>query len=166
MLAETEGLPPVLQHAPWLSRLFCASILRLAGITTGAHLAAINLGLKTISVDRRRHREREFRLLAIANGMLAAADIGMKEHDRLALARQMMERIGAKTNVFKTAGAGRVGHGKAFGVGRDCGQNAGNDAAGGAADRFGTRPQGDDREGEVPGMGDAVTLACARGLHK
>lgn len=82
----------VLQHAPWLGRLFCASILRQAGITTGAHLAAINLGLKTIQVDRRRHRDRDTRLLAIAHGLLAAAEIGMKEHDRLALARQMMER--------------------------------------------------------------------------
>ncbi|CDZ60782.1 Y4cF Protein [Neorhizobium galegae bv. orientalis] len=49
----------VLQHAPWLGRLLAASILRQAGITTGAHLAAINLGLKTIPVDRRRHRDRE-----------------------------------------------------------------------------------------------------------
>ncbi|TAX65855.1 DUF1612 domain-containing protein (plasmid) [Rhizobium ruizarguesonis] len=82
----------VLQHAPWLGRLFCASILRQAGITTRTHLAAINLGLKTIPVDRRRHRDRETRLLAIAHGLLAAAEIGMKEHDRLTLARAMMER--------------------------------------------------------------------------
>lgn len=82
----------VLQHAPWLGRLFASSILREAGITTGAHLAAINLGLKTIPVDRRRHRDRETRLLAIAHGLLAAAEIGMKEHDRLVLARTLMER--------------------------------------------------------------------------
>ncbi len=82
----------VLQHAPWLGRLLAASILRQAGVTAGAHLAAINLGLKTIPVDRRRHRDRETRLLAIAHGLLAAAEIGMKEHDRLALARKMMER--------------------------------------------------------------------------
>ncbi|PDT01606.1 RHE_PE00001 family protein [Rhizobium chutanense] len=82
----------VLQHAPWLGRLFAASILRQAGVTSGAHLAAINLGLKTIPVDRRRHRDRETRLLAIAHGFLAAAEIGLKEHDRLALARTMMER--------------------------------------------------------------------------
>ncbi|UIK01701.1 DUF1612 and helix-turn-helix domain-containing protein (plasmid) [Rhizobium leguminosarum] len=82
----------VLQHAPWLGRLLCASILRQVGITTGANLAAINLGLKTIPVDRRRHRDRETRLLAIAHGFLAAAEIGIKEHDRLALARTMMER--------------------------------------------------------------------------
>ncbi|MBY5558099.1 DUF1612 and helix-turn-helix domain-containing protein [Rhizobium leguminosarum] len=82
----------VLQHAPWLGRLLAASILREAGITTGAHLAAINLGLKTIPVDRRRHRDRETRLLAIAHGFLATAEIGLKEHDRLALAKTMMER--------------------------------------------------------------------------
>ena len=82
----------VLQHAPWLGRLFCASILRQAGITTGAHLAVINLGLKTIPVDRRRHRDRETRLLAIAHGLLAAAEIGLKEHDRLTLAKTMMDR--------------------------------------------------------------------------
>ncbi|MBP1843911.1 hypothetical protein J2046_002169 [Rhizobium petrolearium] len=82
----------VLQHAPWLGRLLCASILRQAGITTGAHLAAINLGLKTIPVDRRRHRDRETRLLAIAHGLIAAADMGMKEHDRLVLAHTLFER--------------------------------------------------------------------------
>lgn len=82
----------VLQHAPWLGRLFSASVLRQAGITSGAHLAAINFGLKTIPVDRRRHRDRETRLLAIAHGFLAAAEIGMKEHDRLVLARTLMER--------------------------------------------------------------------------
>jgi hypothetical protein len=82
----------VLQHAPWLGRLLAASILRQAGVTTGAHLAAINLGLKTIPVDRRRHRDRETRLLAIASGFLTAAEIGLKEHDRLALARTLLER--------------------------------------------------------------------------
>ncbi|TCA41402.1 DUF1612 domain-containing protein [Rhizobium leguminosarum bv. viciae] len=82
----------VLQHAPWLGRLLVASILRKTGVTTGAHLAAINTGLKTIPVDRRRHRDRETRLLAIAHGFLAAAEIGMKEHDRLALVRIMFER--------------------------------------------------------------------------
>ncbi|OCJ65483.1 hypothetical protein A6U97_27570 [Agrobacterium tumefaciens] len=82
----------VLQHAPWLGRLFFASILRQAGVTTGAHLAAINLGLKTIPVDRRRHRDRETRLMAIAHGLIATAELGLKEHDRLALARTMFVR--------------------------------------------------------------------------
>jgi hypothetical protein len=82
VLRQTENLPAVLQtivaldawnelsvlqHAPWLDRLLATSILREAGI---------NLGLKIIPVDRRRHRDRETRLLAIAHGLLAAAEIG------------------------------------------------------------------------------------------
>lgn len=77
----------VMQHTPWLGRHLATSILRQAGVTTGAHLAVINVGLKTIPVDRRRHRSGEVRLLAIADGLIAAAEIGLKEHDRLALAR-------------------------------------------------------------------------------
>ncbi|MBB3163169.1 hypothetical protein FHS25_003647 [Rhizobium laguerreae] len=90
----------VLQHTPWLGRLLAASILRQAGLTTAVHLAAFNLGLKTIPVDRRRHRHRETRLLAILGGIVAAAELGLKEHDRLALARKMMERrlIGRRTS--------------------------------------------------------------------
>lgn len=115
VLAETEDLPPVLraiilldawhvlqvlEHAPWLGRLLSASILRTAGVTTGAHLAAINLGLRSIPVDRRRHPHRETRLMAIANGLSAAAETGLKEHDRLFLARQVMERklVGRRTS--------------------------------------------------------------------
>ncbi|MDX8327170.1 MULTISPECIES: RHE_PE00001 family protein [Agrobacterium] len=115
VVQQAENLPPVLQatialdawnelsvlqHAPWLGRLLSASILRQASITSGAHLVAINLGLKTIPVDRRRHRDRETRLLAIAHGLLAAAEVGLKEHDRLALARTMLERklVGRRTS--------------------------------------------------------------------
>ncbi|MGO6853666.1 RHE_PE00001 family protein [Rhizobium beringeri] len=115
VLHELDGLPPVLQavlaldawntlevlqHAPWLGRLLAASILRQAGLTTAAHLAAVNLGLKSIPVDRRRHRDRETRLLAILAGIIAAADLGLKEHDRLTLVRQSMERrlIGRRTS--------------------------------------------------------------------
>jgi len=107
LLRQTEHLPAVLrgivaldawnelsvlQHAPWLGRLLAASILRQTAVTTGTHLAAINLGLKTIPVDRRRHRDRETRLLAIAHGLLAAVELGLKEHDRLVLARTLFER--------------------------------------------------------------------------
>jgi hypothetical protein len=90
----------VLQHAPWLGRLLSAALLRQAGITTQNHLAAINTGLKTIPVDRRRHRSGEIRLLAITEAFVATAEIGLKEHDRLALARQMMERklLGRRTS--------------------------------------------------------------------
>jgi hypothetical protein len=107
ILQETANLPPilqsvvaldawneinVLQHAPWLGRLLAASLLREAGLTTHAHIAAINLGLKTVPIDRRRHRDRDTRLHAILQGLQAGVEIGLREHDRLALARQMMER--------------------------------------------------------------------------
>lgn len=107
ILARAQDLPPVLQaivaldawneisvlqHAPWLGRLLAASVLREGGVTTGGHLAAINLGLKAIPVDRRRHRDRETRLLAIARALTISAETGLKEHDRLVLARQMMMR--------------------------------------------------------------------------
>lgn len=115
VLDETDGLPSalrtiivldawntlqVLQHAPWLGRLLGAAILRQAGLTTAAHLTAINLGLKSIPVDRRRHPGRNTRLLALLNGLVAAAELGLKEHDRLALARQVLERrlIGRRTS--------------------------------------------------------------------
>ncbi|KKX33475.1 RHE_PE00001 family protein [Rhizobium sp. LC145] len=115
VLRELDSFPPVLQaivaldawntlevlqHAPWLGRLLAASILRQAGLTTAAHLAAFNLGLKSIPVDRRRHRDRETRLLAILAGLIAAAELGLKEHDRLTLARHSMERrlVGRRTS--------------------------------------------------------------------
>jgi hypothetical protein len=115
VLNETDGLPPslrtiivldawntlqVLQHAPWLGRLLAASLLCQAGLTTAAHLTAINLGLKSIPVDRRRHPGRNTRLLALLNGLVAAAELGLKDHDRLALARKMLERrlIGRRTS--------------------------------------------------------------------
>ena len=107
VLARAQDLPPVLQaivaldawneiavlqHAPWLGRLLAASVLREGGVTTGDHLAAINLGLKATPVDRRRHRDRETRLLAISRALIIAAETGLKGHDRLVLARQMMMR--------------------------------------------------------------------------
>ncbi len=82
----------VLQRAPWLGRLLAASLLRREGLTTKAHLLAFNAGLKTIRVERRRHRNFDTRLLASLDGLLAGIELGFKEHDRLLLARQMLER--------------------------------------------------------------------------
>ena len=82
----------VLQRAPWLGRLLAASLLRREGLTTNAHLVVFNAGLKTIRVERRRHRNFEIRLMASLDGLMASIELGFKEHDRLLLARQMLER--------------------------------------------------------------------------
>ncbi|WP_376711050.1 RHE_PE00001 family protein [Pseudochrobactrum lubricantis] len=82
----------VLQRAPWLGRLLAASLLRRDGLTTQVHLLALNAGLKTIRVERRRHRNFETRLMASLDGLIAGVELGFKEHDRLLLARQMLER--------------------------------------------------------------------------
>jgi len=92
VLLDAWNALQVLQHAPWLGRLLAAACLREAGLTSGAHLAAANVGLKTIRREQRVHRDRDTRLAACLDGVTAAATIGMKEHDRLILARQMMER--------------------------------------------------------------------------
>lgn len=166
VLRQTENLPAVfraivaldawnelsvLQHAPWLGRLFAASILRLAGVTTGAHLPAPNFGLKIIPVDRRRHRDREIRLLAIAHGLIAE-----RTRPAIAGAKIVRAEAGRAPDVVKAAGTGRAGDGKTVGVGRDGGQDAGGDAAGGAAHCDGAWPARDDREGEVSGARDLV----------
>lgn len=107
VMSETGSLPPVLQavlaldawnslavlqHAPWLGRLLSAAILRQTGLTTAEHLIAFNLGLKAVPVERRRHRDRNTRLSAILHGLGAAVEHGLKEHDRLTLARTVLDR--------------------------------------------------------------------------
>lgn len=82
----------VLQHAPWLGRLLFGALLRQCGVTTGGHLATFNLGLKAVAIERRRHRQRDVRLMAMLQGLILAAEQGLKDHDRLLLARELMER--------------------------------------------------------------------------
>jgi len=105
VLEESAGLPPVLravllldawsqlqvlQHAPWLGRLLAASLLRKEGVTV-AHLAAFNLGLKQVGRERRASRQQEVRIFAMLEAITQAGEMGLKEHDRLVLARQQMQ---------------------------------------------------------------------------
>lgn len=106
VLAETGDLPvvlraaigleawteiEVLQHAGWLGPLLVGALLRQDGLT-GHHLACLQLGAKAIPRDRRRARTRADRLLALLDAIHEAACAGLKEHDRLILARDRMER--------------------------------------------------------------------------
>ena len=80
-----------LQHAPWLGPLLVAALLRQNG-TTQNHLACLNVGARTIPRERRRARDRTARILAFLDAIHEAANTGLKEHDRLALAREQMQR--------------------------------------------------------------------------
>ncbi|RTL94559.1 MAG: DUF1612 domain-containing protein [Hyphomicrobiales bacterium] len=80
-----------LQHQPWLGALLVAAALRQRRKTT-VHLFALNTGLRVVARERRRHRNRTTRLLAFLEAVAAAAAFGIKEHDRLALAREQMLR--------------------------------------------------------------------------
>ncbi|TGS85062.1 DUF1612 domain-containing protein [Mesorhizobium sp. M3A.F.Ca.ET.174.01.1.1] len=81
----------VLQHAAWLGPLLVGALLRQEGVAAG-HLASLNLGAKNIPRERRRARVRSDRVLAFVDAIQEAAMAGLKEHDRLVLAKSQMER--------------------------------------------------------------------------
>ncbi|MER9070052.1 RHE_PE00001 family protein [Mesorhizobium sp. M0902] len=81
----------VLQHAAWLGPLLVAALLRQEGLAAN-HLASLHLGAKNIPRERRRARSRGDRLLALLDAIHDAAVAGLKEHDRLVLAKSQMER--------------------------------------------------------------------------
>ncbi|OJX98797.1 MAG: hypothetical protein BGP07_13825 [Rhizobiales bacterium 63-22] len=105
-VAATSGLPPlmraailhdawfsleVVQRSSWIGRLLTAAFLRQSGIAAG-HLPAVSLGLRALKPSERRSHDRLARLHAFLEAMEEAAEAGMKEHDRLMLAREQMQR--------------------------------------------------------------------------
>jgi hypothetical protein len=109
VLADTSKYPPLLaaalawdawetlaplQHRPWLGPLLVAALLRPCA-KTHAHLACLNIGLRTIARERRRALDQTTRLIGFLEAATAATAAGFKEHDRLMLARtQLMHRLG------------------------------------------------------------------------
>ncbi|RWM50348.1 RHE_PE00001 family protein [Mesorhizobium sp.] len=91
ILLEAWSDIEVLQHAAWLGPLLVAALLRQEGLA-GNHLACLHLGAKNIPRERRRARNRRDRLLASLDAIHDAAVAGLKEHDRLVLAKSQMER--------------------------------------------------------------------------
>jgi hypothetical protein len=91
ILLEAWSEIEVLQHAAWLGPLLVAALLRQEGLAAG-HLACLHLGAKNIPRERRRARTRGDRLLAFVDAIQEAALAGLKEHDRLMLAKNQMER--------------------------------------------------------------------------
>jgi hypothetical protein len=105
-VAETAELPPVvaaalaldaweqiapLQHSPWLGRLLIPALLRARG-KTKAHLVCLAVGLRAVPRDRRRAGDQTARLVAFADAVAAAAEAGLKEHERWAAARTLLAR--------------------------------------------------------------------------
>jgi hypothetical protein len=105
VIREADLLPPALgaavlydawdrieplrrQH--WLGGLLTSAYLRARGKVT-SHLFSLNIGLKSVRHERRRSSDRMTRLLAFLEGMAEAADAGLKELDRLSLAKTQME---------------------------------------------------------------------------
>ena len=91
ILLEAWSEIDVLQRAAWLGPLLVAALLRQEGIAAH-HLAALHLGARQIPRERRRTRSRADRLVAQLDAVHEAAKLGLKEHDRLMLAKGQMER--------------------------------------------------------------------------
>jgi Protein of unknown function (DUF1612)/HTH DNA binding domain len=84
-----ERIEP-LRRQHWLGGLLVAGSLRARGKVT-SHLFSFYTGLKQIRHERRRARDRGTRLQAFLEAMRESAIIGLKEIDRLSLARTQME---------------------------------------------------------------------------
>lgn len=84
------GLEP-LQHSPWLGRLLAAALLRARG-KARSHLPCLHDGLKAIPRERRRPPEAASRLGVQLEAIAAAAEAGLKDHDRWLTARTLLAR--------------------------------------------------------------------------
>jgi hypothetical protein len=82
----------VLERGAWVGPLLMAALMRQEGLAAH-HLPCLHLGAKNIPRERRRARNRSDRLLAWIDGISEAASAGLKEHDRLLLAKGQMERV-------------------------------------------------------------------------
>jgi Protein of unknown function (DUF1612)/HTH DNA binding domain len=78
-----------LQHRPWLGPLLVGCIMRARG-KTRTHLPCLHVGLRGIDRALRRPRDRTARLLGFVQACTAAASEGLKQHDRLILARELL----------------------------------------------------------------------------
>lgn len=85
-----EHLEP-LQRQHWLGQVLIADFLRSRG-KVRTHLLAFAVGMREIPRERRRARDRTTRLVAFLDAMSAAASAGMKDIDRLTLAKRQLER--------------------------------------------------------------------------
>jgi hypothetical protein len=91
--AEAWDTIAPLQHRPWLSRLLAAALLRQRGKTRW-HLPCLHEGLKGIPRERRRAPpcDAAAQLAVQLDAMSAAAEAGLKDHDRWLTAKNLLAR--------------------------------------------------------------------------
>jgi len=80
----------VLQRGDWIGGVLVAAFLRQEGVTAH-HLACLHVGAQKIPRERRRSGGRTERVVAHLDAMREAAAAGLKEHDRLLLAKERLE---------------------------------------------------------------------------
>lgn len=85
-----ENLEP-LQRQHWLGAQLVNSYLR-ARRKISSHLFGLNVGLRTITRERRRSRDRTVRLLGGLEALAGGAELAMKEIIRLAQVREQLDR--------------------------------------------------------------------------
>jgi hypothetical protein len=85
-----ERIEP-LRRQHWLGSLLVSAYLRSRG-KVASHLFCLNTGLKSVRHERRRAPDRTTRLIAFLEAMALSAEAGLKELDRLSLAKIQMER--------------------------------------------------------------------------
>ncbi|WVT76271.1 RHE_PE00001 family protein (plasmid) [Sinorhizobium chiapasense] len=84
-----ERIEP-LRRQHWLGSLLVSAYLRSRGKVT-SHLLTFNTGQKAVRHERRRAQDPVTRWSAFLEVMTATADLGLKELDRLSLAKTQME---------------------------------------------------------------------------
>jgi hypothetical protein len=80
-----------LGHAHWLGRLLVAALLRERGKTRW-HLPCLNTGFKAVPRERRSAHTIVGRLRVQIDALTAAAETGLKDHDRWLTARTLLAR--------------------------------------------------------------------------
>jgi hypothetical protein len=106
VVEQTRAVPPTLaaaiaaeawdrieplEHTPWLGRLLAAALLRARGKTRW-HLPCLCVGLKAIPRERRQPRDAAARLAVQLEAITAAAEAGLKDHDRWLMTRNLLAR--------------------------------------------------------------------------
>ena len=80
-----------LQRQHWLGQVLISDFLRSRG-KMRSHLLAFSVGLRELPREHRKSLNRTTRLIAFLDAMRAAANSGLKEIDRLTLAKRRLER--------------------------------------------------------------------------